>query len=482
MSVRKIRWLGLALLASTGAGLLALTSILHSAFAFGDDTALVMGPSGFPVPPMTYVDAVNGLFLHLPDTSVDPLTTPEGLYPVTGVNTLPLDSSVAQGEATLNNAIMQQIADGNHVEVFGYSQSSIISSMEMSQLQSEGVSSSDVNFVLVGDPNNPDGGMLERFDGLSIASFGATFSGATPDDLYPTDIYTNEYDGFADFPRYPINLLSDLNALLGIAYEHATYLDPSELSDVIDLGTYADTTYYMIPADGLPLLEPLEVIPFIGQPLYDLLEPDMSVLVNLGYGSLTEGWDSQNAPDVPTEFGLWPTNITPPELTTALVNGAEQGITDFIKDLQSPSFNFDWSSLQPLLNAAYTFGLTPTEITDPLNPPSNLIELIDAISTFAHGDVPITASNLLDAFTGSASTDLGALLPLADAGLALAVTLPEYDATLFVDGLQAGNLLDAIANPIAADVALVPFALGFGALPLLEAGAIDISEFASLIP
>jgi hypothetical protein len=71
---------------------------------------------------------------------------------------------------------------------------------------------------------------------------------------------------------------------------------------------------------------------------------------------------------------------------------------------------------------------------------------------------------------------------LADAGLALGVTLPEYDATLFVDGLQAGNLLDAIANPIAADVALVPFALGFGALPLLEAGAINISEFASLIP
>ena len=49
MPVRKIRWLGLALLASTGAGLLALTSILHSAFAFADHTALVMGPSGFPV-------------------------------------------------------------------------------------------------------------------------------------------------------------------------------------------------------------------------------------------------------------------------------------------------------------------------------------------------------------------------------------------------------------------------------------------------
>lgn len=51
-----------------------------------------------------------------------------------------------------------------------------------------------------------------------------------------------------------------------------------------------------------------------------------------------------------------------------------------------------------------------------------------------------------------------------------------------MDGLEAGNLLAAIGDPIAADVALVPFALGFGALPLLEAGVINISEFASLIP
>jgi hypothetical protein len=53
---------------------------------------------------------------------------------------------------------------------------------------------------------------------------------------------------------------------------------------------------------------------------------------------------------------------------------------------------------------------------------------------------------------------------------------------LAVDGLQAGSLLGAIADPIAADVSLVPSALGFGALPLLEAGAIDTGEFKSLIP
>jgi hypothetical protein len=481
MPRRENRWLATGLLLG-GAGLLALTSILQAAVAFGDETALVMGPSGFPVPPPTYVDAANALFLHLPEGSVDPLTTPEGLYPVTGVNTLPIDSSAALGEKTLDNAIMEQIAQGNHVEVFGYSQSSLISSLEMSQLAANHVPSSDVNFILVGDPNNPDGGMLERFVGLSIPSFGATFNGATPSDLYPTDIYTNEYDGFADFPRYPANLLSDLNALLGIGYDHATYLDPLPGSEQIDLGTFGDTTYFMNTDPTLPLLDPLQIIPLIGKPLYDLLEPDTRVLVNLGYGSITEGWDSQNAPDVPTEFGLWPTNISFQELSTALLNGAQQGITDFIKDLQSPSFDFDWSSIQPLLNAAYTFGLTPTDITNPLNPPSNLLELINAISTFAHGDVPISASNFLDALVSSASTDFGTLLPLADVGLALGVSLPQYDATLFLDGLQAGNLLDAFAAPIAADVALVPFAIGFGVLPVLEAGAINISEFTGLIP
>lgn len=59
-----------------------------------------------------------------------------------------------------------------------------------------------------------------------------TLYGATPSDtIYPTNIYTLEYDGWADFPRYPLNLLSDLNAELGIAFVHGQYpsLDPSAL-------------------------------------------------------------------------------------------------------------------------------------------------------------------------------------------------------------------------------------------------------------
>ena len=70
---------------------------------------------------------------------------------------------------------------------------------------------------------NPDGGLLERFDGAFIPSLDASFSGATPDDVYPTDIYTLQYDGWADYPQYPLDILADLNAFAGIAYVHGEY-------------------------------------------------------------------------------------------------------------------------------------------------------------------------------------------------------------------------------------------------------------------
>src|SRR6202034_254616 len=62
-------------------------------------------------------------------------------------------------------------------------------------------------------------------DPLSLPSLGFVFDSATPSDDYVTSIYSLEYDGFADFPRYPLNFLSDLNAFLGIATLHGTYLN-----------------------------------------------------------------------------------------------------------------------------------------------------------------------------------------------------------------------------------------------------------------
>lgn len=460
--------------------------------AAAGEVAIIMGPSGFPLPPPLYVQAALESYVHqfFPGAVPFPLTTPEGLYPITGINTLPLDSSVKIGVATLNNAIMQQIAAGNHVSVFGFSQSSLLSSIAMSQLAANNVSPSDVSFILVGNPANPNGGYLTRFGfpyplggTASFPSFGITLSGATPTDLYPTQIYTKEYDGFADFPRYPLNLLSVLNAYAGIGYDHTTYLNPSPGSEIINMGTYGQTTYHMITEPGLPLLNPLKVIPVIGQPLYSLLEPDTRILVNLGYGNMEHGWDIQNPPNVTTPFGLFPTNINPLEVAGALNIGAQEGITTAIADLQHPTLGFDWSSIQPLLGVAHTFGFTPTLLTNPIDPPSNIITFINAAGTYGNGNVPVTANNLFDALGGVVSNSTATVLPLVQTAQAIAIDLPVYDANLFVYGLQQGDLLGAFVKPIAANMSLLPFIIVAGsAIPIGESAAIIFSEFSSLAP
>ena len=194
------------------------------------------------------------------------------------------------------------------------------------------------------------------------------FEPATPSDLYPTDIYTLEYDGFADFPHYTTNLLSDLNAMLGFFLAHFTYLDitPEQIDSAILLpGSEALTgegltDYYMIANDTLPILEPLLLIPGIGQPLYDLLEPDTQILVNLGYGSITEGWN-QGPANEPTTFGLYP-DINQTQLSDALSNGWQQGVTDALHDLQSPvSYQDQVAPLQPFANVVVHDWRCPRE-------------------------------------------------------------------------------------------------------------------------
>lgn len=62
------------------------------------------------------------------------------------------------------------------------------------------------------------------------------------------------------------------------------------------------------------------------------------------------------------------------------------------------------------------------------------------------------------------------MLPVADTATAILTGLPLYDVDLFVDQVEAGNLLGAIGDSIAADTGLVPFALVFGAVaPVGEA-------------
>ena len=350
----------------------------------GDGTALLMGGTSIPQPSQLYLDAADALYLQPRGFggTLQSLFTPEDASP----------TSEARGEQILDSTILQQFDSGdvsaqNPLVVFGYSQSASISTAVMRELAGQGVPSNDVHFVLIGDPDNPAGGSEVVTSDLSPQYLTANV--ATPNDLYPTDVYTHEYDGVADFPKYPINLLSDLNATLGFIYEHGTYLSltPEQISDAIQLPTTAADTmvnYYIIPAESLPLLDPLRLIPVIGQPLYDLLEPDTQILVNLGYGSIDQGWAPGDA-DVVSAPGLFPTDLNLGDIFTALGNGLQQGVSDFVADLGNPDTYeitplVDNPSLSEVADAGYLYGFLDTPNPTPPEAIQGITELLQAFS------------------------------------------------------------------------------------------------------
>lgn len=432
-------------------------------------TTLFVGPTGVPIPPLDYVTAANKLYVRSTEMApfLQRLFTPEELYPITGVRSLTLNQSVSEGLTIMDNAIHTQLAiPGNSLTIFGYSQSAIIASLEMEQLRAMGFPYSNpglLNFVLVGNEMNPNGGMLARFPNLTLPSLGLSFYGATPSDTpYPTAIYTQEYDGFADFPRYPLNFVSDLNAVIGIATVHTKYLNLTldQVNNAIPLQTSPNyyqnggmTHYYMIETEELPLLAPVRALPIIGNPLAALIEPNLEVIVNLGYGDPYHGY-STTAADVQTPFGLFP-EVSPSTLVEAFSKGTQQGIHDFGVELQN-------LAAQPLTLPSVTLPQTG--------------DLIHTLSNLPTPEAIVnTAATVI-------STDYAVLLPAADTALAFATTLPLYDAQLFLSQLAQGNLINAIGYPIAADVGLATVAGIVQFLVISKAISSNISDIQALIP
>ncbi|WP_443987069.1 PE-PPE domain-containing protein, partial [Mycobacterium marinum] len=295
---------------------------------------------------------------------------------------------------------------------------------------------------------------------LSLPSLGLTFYGATPSDtIYPTAIYTLEYDGFADFPRYPLNFIADLNAVMGIPFVHVKYLDltAAQVDSAIELPTspgYSGvTSYYVIPTENLPLLEPLRAIPVIGNPLANLIQPDLKVIVNLGYGDPNYGYSTSYA-DVRTPFGLFP-DVSPGTIVDALAAGTQEGIQDFTADLQA-MFG------QPI----------PTPDIVPPTPADILGKL---------SELPSPAQ-VVNTLTAVVANDYAVLLPTADIGLAVVTTLPLYSTQLFFDQLLQGNLIDAFGYPIAATVGLLTIGGAVEFLTIAAAAQTTVQDIGSLIP
>ncbi len=467
--------------------------------------AIVIGGSGNPIPGQPYIDGVlrwatQGGFTW---NTVQALFTPEGLYPLTGTKSLPLDMSVSQGVQILDGAIKQQIAAGNSVLVQGYSQSSIIASLEMQNLLASPnpPTGTQLSFNLLGDPMNPNGGLLARFAGLTFPSVGLDFYGATPANTpWTTNIYSLEYDGFADFPRYPIDIFADLNAIAGIAFVHPTYthIDPATLpsGDIVKLpvspsytGPLANTTYWMVLTPDLPLLDPLRAIPVVGNPLADLLQPDLTYLVNWGYGDPNYGYSTAPA-NVPTGFGLFPPLSATAALPGDLVLGTQLGISAATNDVIAEGMT--GASLPSLiLSGASPSGLSPSGIVQSLSSisfpsPATLLSPASIVGSLQSLEAANTA--LTNAVSKAASDSYSTLLPTADILNATVISIPSYDVNLFLNGIaQAATgdpvgLINAVGDPIAATTGLLTFAGGIEGLFLIISAGNVIGDFTSLIP
>lgn len=449
----------------------AATATIAATPLNGPTVSLVMGGSGNPIPDAEYItNVLNFATPQFGPTSPRALFTPQQLYPLTGEKSLVLNTSVSQGVTMLHRAILGEIAQGNSVVVNGYSQSAIVASLEMRQLATmAGAPTADqLGFVLLADPMNPNGGLFSRFAGLALPSLGLDFLGATPSDtIYPTSIYTHEYDGFADFPRYPLNIVSDLNAVAGIALVHTDtpMINPQTLppGDLVQLptspGYTGNTSYYMILGEHLPLLAPLRAIPVVGPALADLVEPDLRMIVNLGYGDPHYGYSTTPA-DVPTPFGLFPA-FDPVHLTGDLVVGGQQGFATATTDLMTAA-----PATQPDLSRLGTFrSIAPL----PAPPP----EVFIPAPTGFVGNLQATNTYLANTFTEVTSRTYAILLPTADIVTAAATTIPSYNLNLFLDGIEQAldgdpmGLVNAIGYPLAADVGLVTVGAGLEGLVLL---------------
>jgi hypothetical protein len=227
------------------------------------------------------------------------------------------------------------------------------------------------------------------------------------------------------------------------------------------------TTYEMIPTPNLPLLEPLRIIPGIGNPLADLLQPDLRYIINWGYGNPDFGWSTGPA-NVQTPFGFLPPLGATTALGADLIGGTQQGFSAFMGDMsaQIPA-SLPALSLPALTNAVTAnAGAGILAAATPTSIPSTITNLLLGLES--------ANTNIVGTATTAVTTAYATLLPTADLAVAVGVSLPSYDFNLFTNGIiQAINgdpvgLINAIGNPIAADTGLVTLAGGFELISIVN--------------
>ncbi|GCB00268.1 PE-PPE domain-containing protein [Mycolicibacterium sp. NCC-Tsukiji] len=202
-----------------------------------------------------------------------------------------LKQSERIGAGYLEQDIAKQ-ASGEKITILGMSQGAQVAEIARADMAKDPTyvaHAGDYSFTLIGDPYQPNGGILSRFTSWSrVPILGDLFPLGRPgpsDSPFQTTVYQNQYDGFADFPAY-FNPLAIVNALLGIMFEHVLpgyALEPKTSSNTVST-TVGNTTYVTFP-QRLPLLAPLRLAASLigAQRLVDAMDPVLRVIIESAY-------------------------------------------------------------------------------------------------------------------------------------------------------------------------------------------------------
>ena len=200
-------------------------------------------------------------------------------------NALAADRALLDGVENAEIAVDE--VDGQAV-VIGESMGSMVASRLARELakRADAPSTDDVRFVLIA---SPEAGIAEYFkEGTFIPLLNYRVS-RVPESPYHTTIVIGEYDGWADPPDRPWNVVSLANAVMGMAFVHGPQISAADPASVPQANTTVRTNSlggtvvtHLVPTENLPLTQPLRLIG-VPDKVVDRADQVLRPIVDAGY-------------------------------------------------------------------------------------------------------------------------------------------------------------------------------------------------------
>lgn len=248
-------------------GILAATATFGDGVAAADTALIVPGTAPSPYGPLRSLyhfkpdmqPQIDANY-YSPDATRRVVPYPGSFWPVTGLDSPTVNSSVTTGTNNLDAAIR---STEGPISVAGLSQGTLALDREQARLAHDPAApaADQLTFIKAGDPNNL---LVKAFGpGAHVPIIDYTVPGPV-ESQYRTINIVGQYDPFSDPPNHPGNLLADLNAVFaGGYYGHSAtaFSDPSRVPpwDITrttnSMG--GTTTTYFIRNSELPIARAL---------------------------------------------------------------------------------------------------------------------------------------------------------------------------------------------------------------------------------